>query len=290
MKRMTLVLAAALAFPVALVAQTNVDQKRPAAPDANVSIENFAGSVKVTGWAKAEVAVKGTVGAGAELRLDGTDKEVSVEVEAHGNPMGIKSDIEVFVPAASRVSIEGFSASISVSDVSGTVSAETVNGSITQTGPAKEVQLQSVNGAVETTGPSGRIQAEAVNGPVTVRDAKGELEASTVNGKLTVSGGSFDRAHLETVAGAVRFEGSLTPKATLGVETVSGLAELFFPAGFAADFTITTFSGSIANELGPEAEKKGGFAPGSELRFTSAGGGARVNVETLSGAVQIRKK
>ena len=60
MKRTTLVLAAALAFPVALAAQTSVDQKRSAAPDANVSIENFSGSVKVTGWPKAEVAVKGT--------------------------------------------------------------------------------------------------------------------------------------------------------------------------------------------------------------------------------------
>ncbi len=290
MKRMTLVLAAALAFPAALAAQTSVDQKRAAAPDANVSIENFAGSVKVTGWPKAEVAVKGTVGAGAQLSLEGTDKDVSVEVEAGVNPMGIKSDIEVFVPAAGRISIEGFNASISVSGVSGTVSAETVNGSVTQSGAAKEVQRQSVNGAVEVTGPSGRIHAEAVNGPVTVRDASGELEASTVNGKLTVGGGSFDRAHLETVAGDVRFEGSLTAKATLGVETVSGLAELFFPVGFAGDFTVTTFSGSISNELGPAAQKKSDWTPGSELRFTSAGGGARVSVETLSGGVQIRKK
>ena len=67
--------------------------------------------------------------------------------------MGVSSDIEVFVPPASRVSIEGFSATITVAGVTGTVSAETVNGSITQNGAAKEVQLQSVNGAVETTEP-----------------------------------------------------------------------------------------------------------------------------------------
>ena len=39
-------------------AQTTVDQKRPAAPDGTVSIEKMAGSVKVTGWDKAEVQVR----------------------------------------------------------------------------------------------------------------------------------------------------------------------------------------------------------------------------------------
>jgi hypothetical protein len=290
MKRTTLVLAVALAFPVALAAQTSVDQRRSAAPDANVSIENSSGSVKVTGWPKAEVAVKGKLGHGAELGLNGTDKDISVEVEVQGIPMGVNSDIEVFVPAASRVSIEGFQATITVAGVTGAVSAETVNGSITHNGPSKEVQLQSVNGAVETTQPTGRVQVEAVNGPVTVRDASGDLEASTVNGKLTIAGGSFGRAHLESVAGGVRFEGTLTPKATLGVETVSGAVELFFPSGFAGDFTVSTFSGAITNELGPAAEKKGEWTPGSELRFTSGAGGAHVTIETLSGAIEIRKR
>ncbi len=290
MKRTTLVLAAALAFPVALAAQTNVDQKRPAAPDASVSIENVSGSVKVTGWPKAEVAVKGRLGEGAELSMEGTDKAIDIEVEVGGMPMGVSSDIEVFVPAASRVSIEGFQATISVAGVTGTVSAETVNGSITQSGAAKDVQLQSVNGTVEATGPTGRLQLEAVNGPVTVRDASGALEASTVNGRLVVSGGSFERVALESVAGAISFEGTLAPKGTLSAETVSGDVELFFPAGFAGDFTVSSFSGTITNDLGPAAVRKGEWAPGSELRFTSGSGGARVSVETLSGAVQIRKK
>ena len=302
MKRTTLVLAAALAFPVALAAETPaaerqpagggriVEQKRSAAPDASVSIENASGSVKVTGWPRAEVAVKGRLGDGAELSLDGTDKDVTVEVEVAGNPMGVKSDLEVFVPAASRVSVEGFNVTIAVAGVTGAVSAESVNGSITQSGAAKQVQLQLVNGAIETSGPSGRVQVEAVNGSVTVRDASGELEASTVNGKLAVVGGTFERVQLESVAGGLSFAGALTPKASLRAETVSGGVELFFPAGFAGDFTVSTFSGTISNELGPAAEKKGEWTPGSELRFTSGGGGVHVSVETLSGAVQIRKK
>jgi DUF4097 and DUF4098 domain-containing protein YvlB len=290
MKRAALVLAAVLA-PAWLAAQTPVDQKRPAAPDAKVSIENMSGSVKVTGWSQAEVQVKGTVGDGGELDFTGDEKQLHVEVEAeYGNPMGIKSDLEVFVPSGASVSIEGFQSTISVAGVTGSVSAETVNGSITQTGSAKGVELESVNGAIEVTKATGRVQAEAVNGTVTVRDASGDLKASTVNGKVLVTGGSFDRAELESVAGGVRFEASLSARATLSVESVSGTVDLLLPAGLGAEFSVSTFSGDIVNELGPAAEKASKWTPEKELSFTTGSGGARITVETLSGAVNIRKK
>ena len=255
MKRAALALVAALAVPAGLAAQTTVDQKHPAAPDATVKIENSAGSTKVTGWDRAEVQVRGTICSRCELELDGTDKLVKIEIEStHMNPMAGKSDIEVLVPAGASVSVEGFQATIVVAGVSGSVKAETVNGA------------------------------------VTVRDAGGEIEASTVNGLLTVTGGSFSRVQIETVSGGARFDAALGPKAELSVESVSGSVELIFPASFGGEFSVTTFSGPITNELGPAAEKTNDFTPQKELTFTSGGGGARVSVETLSGAVQIKKR
>jgi DUF4097 and DUF4098 domain-containing protein YvlB len=290
MKPATLVLASVLAAPAWLAAQTTVDQKRPAAPDGAVSIENMAGSVKVTGWDKAEVQVRGSVGEGGELSFGGSGKRTHIEIESDGNPMGIKSDLEIFVPAASSVSIEGFQASIGVTGVVGSVTAETVNGSITQAGAAKQVELQSVNGDIEVTKAAGRIKAEAVNGIVTIRDASGELEASTVHGKLHVLGGSYERAEIESVAGLVRFEAALAARAALTVETVSGAVELLLSAGIGAEFAVSSFSGRISNELGPAAEKSSKWTPQSELNFTTGSGGARISVETLSGAIDIRKR
>jgi DUF4097 and DUF4098 domain-containing protein YvlB len=290
MKRAALVLATVLAAPAWLAAQTTVDQKRPAAPDGAVSIENMAGSVKVTGWDRAEVQVRGTVGEGGELNLAGSDKRTHIEIEADHNPMGIRSDLEVFVPAGSSVDIEGFQATISVTGVTGSVTAETVNGSITQAGAAKHVELQSVNGDVEVTKAAGRIQAEAVNGTVTIRDASGELEASTVHGKLQVLGGSYERAEIESVAGAVRFEAAVSARGAVSIDTVSGPVELLLPASVAAEFRVSSFSGRITNELGPAAEKPSKWTPQTELRFTTGSGGARISVETLSGAIGIRKR
>src|SRR4029078_2002127 len=96
-------------------AQQRISQSRPAAPDGVVQIDNAAGSVRVVGWDRAEVAVNGTLGPGAEgLSLRGAKRHTRVEVETEGNPHGVHSDIEVKVPAGSDVSIESFAATIEV--------------------------------------------------------------------------------------------------------------------------------------------------------------------------------
>ncbi len=293
MRRTTLLFVTVpLLFPAPAVrAQTRVEQSRPAAADALVEIENMSGSVKVTGWDKNEVAVTGTLGRRAEgLDFTGSGNRIHIEVETHGSPHGVRSDLEISVPAGSRVKVEGFDANITVTGVTGTVYAETVNGSITQTGAAKEVELQSVNGSVEVAKAGGRIRAESVNGAVTVREVSGEVEASTVNGELTVTGGTFDRAHLEAVSGSVHFEGDLGKRAILEAETVSGSVELLLPASVSADFEASTFSGEIVNELGPAAPRKGRYSPEKELSFSTGSGGAKVVVNTLSGNIQLRKR
>jgi DUF4097 and DUF4098 domain-containing protein YvlB len=290
MKPAPFVVAVLAVAPAWLGAQTTVDQKRPAAPDGIVSIENMAGSVKVVGWDKPEVQVKGSVGDGGELSFTGGGKRTHVEIESDRNPMGVKSDLEVFVPAGSSVEIEGFQASISVSGVVGAVTAETVNGSISHSGAAKQVELQSVNGSIDVAKASGRVQAEAVNGSVVLKDVSGDLEASTVNGKLHVLGGAYDRVQIESVAGNVRFDAGLSSRATLSIETVSGPVELLLPGNVSAEFQVSSFSGAIGNELGPPPEKRHKWTPQTELRFSTGSAGARITIETLSGAIQILKK
>ena len=270
-------------------AQTRVDQTRPAAADGFVDIENASGSVKVTGWDKNEIAVRGTLGRQAEgLAFAGSGNRTRIEVETYGNPHGVRSDLEISVPARSRVRIECFQAVVTVSGVTGSVHVETVNGSISQTGPAKEVDLTSVNGSVDVTKVTGRVQVEAVNGTVTVRDVSGELQASTVNGQLTVSGGTLERAQLETVSGSVRFEGGLGKRATLHAESVSGTIDLMLASGIAADFSLSTFSGHIDTEWGT-VPSKDRYSPEKRLEYSTGSGGATITVHTLSGGIRIAK-
>jgi DUF4097 and DUF4098 domain-containing protein YvlB len=286
-----LVLLTAWTRPAA--AQQKVEERRPAAAAGLVEIDNPAGSLRVIGWNQNEVTVTGTLGPGAEgLSVTGEKNRIRVEVETRGNPHGVTSNLEVHVPEGSRLEIESFGGSIAVSDVKGTVRAENVNGDITVSGPSHEVDVQTVNGSLEVSAPARRVHAESVNGSVTVRGASGEVEASTVNGGLLVSGGTFSHGHLETVNGKVRFEGDLAKSAVLDAESVSGAIELSLPGTVAADFTLSTFSGTIENDLGPALDRESGHDNPSEkeLSFTTGAGGASVTIHTLSGAIAIRKR
>jgi hypothetical protein len=288
----TLMTVALAVLPSLGAAQERVNETRPAAPDGLVSIEIPAGTISVVGWDKSEVAVTGRLGAGAlglSLR-GGKGGQTYVEVETRGNPHSVHSDLEVRVPAGSRVSVESFGADITVTGVAGGVTAETVNGSIRVGEGARAVQAESVNGGVEVDSRSGSVQAESVNGPVTVRGAAEAIDASTVNGPLLVNVPSFARGRLETVNGSIHFEGDLAPRGTMDVETVSGSVELALSDRSAANFSISTFSGNIRNELGPPAARVSRHTTEKELSFSTGGGGATVTVETLSGEIVLRRR
>ena len=281
-------MALAAVLPARLQAQQPVDARKAASADGRVEIENAAGSIRVIGWSREEVAVSGKLGRGAEgLQLTGGGHRTHIEVETERDPNGVRSELEIHVPAGSRLSIESYSATITVSEVSGEVRAESTNGSVNISG-AREVDAESVGGSIEISGTTTRIHAESVNGSVTLKGAGGEIEASTVDGRLSVSGSRFERARLETVSGDVRFEGDVTPKGSLELETVSGNVQAMFPHGFAADFAISTFSGEIRNELGPAARTTSRYTSQKELEFATAGGGARIEMKTLSGDIALR--
>lgn len=287
-----IVVLALAAMPGVLRAQQRLDEKRSASPDGVVEIDNSAGSIRVIGWNRAEVTVTGTLGQGAEsLDLSGSSRHTQISVETEGrNPHGIVSDLEIHVPAGSRVEISTFAANVVVTDVTGAVTAEGVNSNISVSGASKEVSAQSVNGTVDVSGASGRVHAESVNGSVTLKGVSGSVEANTVNGRLMVTGGGFQRAQLETVSGSLRFEGDVTKEGSVEAQTVSGGVDLVLPASISADFSLTTFSGDIQSDFGGAARRTSKFTSEKELEFSTGNGNAKVEVQTLSGAIVIKKR
>jgi DUF4097 and DUF4098 domain-containing protein YvlB len=275
----------------ALGAGPAVDERRPAASDARVEIEDVGGSIKVEGWDQQQVEVTGSVRSHrAELKVTGSGRLIRVSMEGDGHPSP-EADLLIRVPAGASVDIDSFSAEISISGIKGTARAQTVNGSITSSGGSEEVDVETVNGSLDVSGPARRVHAESVNGRVSVRGTRDEVDASTVNGSLVVEGGTFRRTRLETVNGDIRFEGDLGSGATMDVESVGGGVELRLPTSVGASFSVASFSGDIQQEFtGDKPRKTSRWTSEVELNFTTGSGGARVNIHTLSGDVLIRKK
>ena len=152
-------------------AQQKVDETKAARADGLVKVYNLSGSIKVIGSNRNEVSVKGTLGEGTE-RLDFTvsGNETVIEIvimdEEERNRRNIRvrgSDLEITVPAGSRLDLEAVSADITVSGVSGNMDIETVSGNL-------------VVGAT-----NGRVWAQCISGDITIASSQGPLRAKTVS-------------------------------------------------------------------------------------------------------------
>jgi hypothetical protein len=58
-------------------------------------------------------------------------------------------------------------------------------------------------------------------------------------------------------------------------------------AGAVASYDLSTFSGSITNEIGPEPTRTSKYTPGKELSFNTGPGGPSISLESFSGAIKL---
>jgi DUF4097 and DUF4098 domain-containing protein YvlB len=76
--------------------------------------------------------------------------------------------------------------------------------------------------------------------------------------------------------------------ARVRVDTMSGRVRLHLPAELVARIHAETFSGSIKSDYGQAT--KGEHASGSHLDVDDAGSGTRIDAQSFSGNVELRKQ
>jgi len=281
---------ALLALPA--LAQEAVNERRPASPTGTVEISNIAGSVRVIGWNKGEVEVVGTLGRGTErLEFSGPPERILVKVVVPEHAHNLKgSDLTVRVPAGCRLEAETVSASLTVEGVTGVLDVASVSGEITITGDPSEIEAESVSGDVDVTAKSATMRLASVSGSIAARGARGEVRVETVSGNATVDAAAVDRIELQSVSGNLLFAGDLSANGRLEAESVSGTVDVALPAGVGGGFRLKSFSGDIDNQFGPPARRTAEYGPGVEADFSTGTGGARVEIETMSGTIRLRKR
>lgn len=280
----------AVAFPV--LAQQRVDETKAANAEGVVTISTVSGSIRVTGWSKAQVHVAGTLGRGIErLDFEVSGRNTTIKVVYPKDCRKCEgADLEIELPAGSRVRVETVSAPIAADRVTGELDLHSVSGDIEVKGQPSEVQAEAVSGDVTLAAGRAPVVAKSVSGDVLVTEAGDTLRASTVSGDVTVNVQRLSRCEFNSVSGSLTINGDLVPDGRIEAGTVSGPIALTLPTSVSADFHAETFSGSIANDLGPQAQRTGKYTPEKELSFSTGGGRARVELKTFSGDIEIKKK
>lgn len=285
-------LAAALLLSSPVLAQTHVERRVDADAAGTVQITNVAGKIALNGWDREEVEVVGTLSPGVkELRLERRGGRVEVEVELYpGRRKMAAADLEVRLPRGSEVRIETVDSEITASSLAGELKVESVSGSIEVEDGPPVVSIETVAGDVEVKSGVTRMSVETVSGTVELYCGR-EIEASAVSGRIKVLGREeIESAELSVVAGDIEFEGALAARGRLDASSHNGSIDVLFPASVSARFEVSTFSGRIENDLGPQAKRTGRYTPGEEVSFETGSGDARVKLESFAGSIAIRKR
>ncbi|HVN30506.1 MAG TPA: DUF4097 family beta strand repeat-containing protein [Thermoanaerobaculaceae bacterium] len=292
MRRLGILTVALAMAALPALGQQRVDEKKSAAKDGVVEIRNVAGLVRVTGWDREEVAVTGTLGKGTErLEFSASGNRTLVRVVIPHDSRHVEdSDLEISVPVGSSLEVETVSANITAGGVNGDVQLKSVSGDVALAGNPRKFGAKTVSGNIEVTAENAPGRAKSVSGIVRLRGVSGSVEAGSVSGDISVTGGTVSSAGLETTSGNITFDAGLAKDARVEAKSISGEVELRLPAGVAADFDVTTFSGEIKNELGPPAHRTSEYGPGMELSFTTGTGGARIVAKSFSGSVYLKKR
>ena len=280
-------------------AQQRVDETKAARADGQIKVYNLSGSIKVTGSNRNEVTVKGTLGEGTErLEFTVSGNETIIEVvimdEVERERRNIRrirgSELEITVPAGSRLDLDAVSADMTVSGVNGDIDIETVSGNLEVGATSGRVWAQCISGDITIASSQGPLRANTVSGRITVREVTGRFDVGTISGDIKVNGINIEEGTFESLSGSLEFMGTLAANGNLMMENHSGSIDLYLPSNVSANFDVTTFSGDIENQFGQQATRTNRYMPGEVLTFETGGGSARVKITTFSGDVEINKK
>lgn len=287
MRQIRALLLACLVVPAfALSAQTKVSRGIHLDADGAVRIYNLGGSVRVLGWNRDSVAVRGSLGEGSRLHMGGGREGIKMFVEDVDERNPAPAILEVSVPLKAKVWVKTATAGIEVSGVSGSLDLYVVSGAIKVTGDPADVNAEAIDGSIRIGGSPAWVRAKSASGDVVFDGKSADITLSTVSGKIEVRGSRFEKAKFETVTGNVSFDGSFERGGLSTFDTHSGTIDLGVSGS--ADFDVVSIAGPIANKLTSKRPIAGRYGRGSELETASGDGGTRVVVRSFKGPVFLR--
>ena len=302
-------------LPLMAMAGQTINEQIDVPVNKRIFIENQRGDVRIEGWDKPQLKIEGELDDKAEgYRLDVEGSRVEFIVKMPRNLRGWNngdgSRLTIYMPKSSELEFAGVNVTVSAKELEAGAEIDTVNGDITVQKISGNMSFETVNGDVNAHDLNGDIRFETVNGEINDKNSQGALRFTAVNGDIKSKTKAQD-VRLENVNGDIDFAfdaikklrintvngeaevhiNKLLADANIRFESVSGDAEFYFPADVSAKFEIEAHAnGKIVNELSDDRATKAKYGPSSDLEFSINGGDADIEMDTISGRIELRKQ
>ncbi len=265
---------------------------------ARLSVENFNGSVEITGSNQDTVDVSGTKYAGSQdllnsMKIDVVQTGDSIQIrtvrpsERHGN-MGAKYIIRV----PRKIELERITSSnggIHVVDTEGPARLRTSNGGVHADNLKGNLDVQTSNGGIEVQDLVGAAVLKTSNGRVQADGIHGALEAETSNGGIRVHLAKAEpgrAVRLDTSNGSIDLTMDNTNQNDVHASTNNAGITVHMPSSIAARVRAHTSNGSISSDF--EVQVQGQLTKHS-LEGTIGTGGPLLDLSTSNGSIHLEK-
>lgn len=268
----------------------SVDERWDIDANANISIENVAGSIEIRGWDKKEAQLTGELGNSVdELEISASDSSLQINVVNRNQRNVDNTVLKLMVPKGANIEASAVSADIDIYGMDNEkLTANSVSGDVDVDAASRRVSIESVSGDAEFSGNTARIAAETVSGDMDLTGISGEIEATTVSGDMQLQAGLVDSMKLETVSGDVTAVAEISGNGKLSAESMSGDVAIMLPASQSGTFRAQSFSGRINTDFG--TVENAAHGPGSHLKYVTGSGGAELRVDSFSGNIKLKKQ
>lgn len=278
-------LCASVAATATAGAQLPVLRARALDATAAVKIFNPAGSIRLVGWDRDSILVRGRIAPGERFFFGGSASGVKFGIDDAVTTRDSRpSELVVYLPRASRISAKSASASITGRDVSGWFYS--VTGSIRLAGVATSIEAETMDGSIDLDVAAPWVRARTGNGSLTLRRAVADADLATIAGPLNVAAANVRRGRFSSVTGDIRMLGAPPTDALLELSNHEGAVDLLLPRSVSGTFELSTIGGTIENGF-TEARPAMSSPRSRALRVRLGDGGAHVAVRTFRGPIRL---
>lgn len=245
-------------------------------------LENFNGSVEISGWDQPTAEITGTKYAASESALDA----IKIDVVASGDSLRVRT-----VRPSGHSGNMGARYTIRVPKQLMILNASTSNGAIRVRDVEAAIRLDTSNGAIELNSAGGSATVRTSNGRIQATGLRGPLDASTSNGSITAVLTDVDPGRtirLRTSNGSIELSLDRLHEGN-EVEAASSNSSitLRLPVDTSARVTARTSNGRITNEF---ESAFSGRSEKTRLEGTIGNGGPRISLTTSNGSIRLLKR
>jgi hypothetical protein len=244
------------------------------------------GSVKLIGWDRDSIEIRGRVPAPATLVLTGSDTSgLKLVIEQRDSQRPVAAHLSIHLPRGSQLSLKTVDAIVASTDVGGWF--YTVSGSIRLEGSATSIDAEAMSGDLDLDVSTPWARARTGKGHLMIRGSPQDVDASTISGTLDVAASGILRGRFTSVTGDIHYAATPQPRSLFEFSNHSGSVDLLLPLEVSARLSLFSFEGEIENGLAPLRPAVGGV---HSLQLKLGAGASDITARTFRGTVRLRAR